>query len=72
MVQLLPRKKAVNVLKHLSKLATDLEQIAALEAEDKIKTSEKITELNNKFAEHDREITLANKVASNIRTLIGE
>ena len=66
------RKTSVNVLKHLKKLASDLDQIATLEEADLLKANEQILRLEARKTEHQKEVALALKVADNIRVLIGE
>lgn len=66
------RKKSINVLKHLRKNVDDLEQIAKLEELDIAKANAEIERLSANIAEHNIEATLALKVASNIRALLGD
>lgn len=65
------RKKSINVLRHLKKIATDLEEIARLEAGDIEYNNLKIDLLKADNEAHKAEVDLATKVAKNINDLIG-
>ena len=67
---MLMRKKSVNVLKHLTKLTTDLDKIVELEEADKFSKQEKIKAIQSEIVAHDTEINLASKVSDNIKKLL--
>lgn len=71
-IRLKPRKNNVNVLKHLRKIVNDLAEVARVEEEDLNVKEVKRVKLASEIEEHRKEVDLANKVASNIRTLLGE